>query len=164
MRNRLPLLIAATVLTVTAGVAQVATAWEWGRLDLGALSVRQQLRGTIKNTFGVKPNPRTALAARQDLRDEVCMAMADGRLNSMERRWILNDAKEILTKEEYPSFRQWINRLSPPPKTSVRRTVKTVRKEKEVATTLTIKKPAPEPTIPTNILRAERMASMGRAR
>ena len=165
MRNRLSLGIAVVlVVTVATSVTQVATAWEWSRLDLAALSAHQQLRGTIRSTLGVPPSSRVALAARQDLRDEVCIAMADGRLSNDERRWIIIDAKEVLNKEEYPAFKAWLNKRSPPP-ASARQIVKVKRKpeRKEVATTLTIKAPPLEPTIPTNVLRPERMASTGKA-
>ena len=42
-----------------------------------------------------------ALSARQQLRDEVCIAMADGRITHFERSLILAHAKWILKPEEY---------------------------------------------------------------
>jgi hypothetical protein len=54
-----------------------------------------------------------ALAARQDLRDEVCVAMADGHLSAAERYEVLTDARQILKPEEYQGFREALYRLAP---------------------------------------------------
>ena len=65
--------------------------------------------------FEFKPSRLEALAARHDLRDQVCIAMADGRLSAWERAEILTDAKRILHPEEYVAFKRALDRLAPPP-------------------------------------------------
>jgi hypothetical protein len=60
-----------------------------------------------------EPSRFAALAARQDLRDEVCTAMADGYLGPLERHIILTDAEQILKPEEYEAFKASVDRLLP---------------------------------------------------
>lgn len=62
-----------------------------------------------------EPGRLAALAARQDLYDEVCIARADGKISPASRCTILADAKQILTPQEYESFKRALNRISPPP-------------------------------------------------
>jgi hypothetical protein len=61
-----------------------------------------------------QPGPRAALAARQWLRNEVCIALNDGCISPSERYQILCDAKVILTPPEYIVFKQNLDRISPP--------------------------------------------------
>jgi hypothetical protein len=107
MRSRLPLGIAAVLLTIMAVGTQVATALEPGRL--------------------------TALAARQELRDEICVAMSDGQIGPLERSIILSDAKRILKPEEFEGFKQALNRASPPKPSSVKSPAQMARKGTKVA-------------------------------
>jgi len=55
------------------------------------------------------------LAIRQDLRGQVCVALADGRITPQERTEILADARLILKPEEYKSFKRALDRIAPPP-------------------------------------------------
>lgn len=103
MPIRLPMGIVAMLLTIMASGARVATAWEPSRLQ--------------------------ALMARQDLRDEVCIAMADGHISRAERYAILADAKNILKPEEYEGFKQTLNRLSPPKSTAAKHPTKVAQKK-----------------------------------
>jgi len=66
------------------------------------------------NTF--KPSRLVALTARQNLHDDVCIAMADGQIDPAERFTILSHAKEVLAKQEYEGLKRTMNRLSPPQK------------------------------------------------
>ena len=56
------------------------------------------------------------LSARQNLCDEVCIAMASGPMTAKTRAEILNDAKSVLTAEEYKTFQTALDRLCPAPK------------------------------------------------
>jgi hypothetical protein len=66
-------------------------------------------------------NPRATLAARQDLNDKFCVAMADGRIAPSERADILRYAKKILKPEEYSVYKQKLDALCPPPAAPVKR-------------------------------------------
>ena len=88
MSNRLPLVAAVLALTIVPGSVPTASGREPGRL--------------------------AAFAARQDLHDEVCIAMRDGRISREERAEILTSAKKILTPDEYAGFKDNIDRISPP--------------------------------------------------
>jgi len=62
-----------------------------------------------------------ALAARQDLCDLVCYARrADGSISQANRVLILKEAKGLLSHEEYVSFKRTLDRISPPPKPSLK--------------------------------------------
>jgi hypothetical protein len=63
-----------------------------------------------------KPSRLAALTARQNLHDDVCIALADGRIDPMERFTIFSHAKGVLAKQEYEGLKQTMNRLSPPQK------------------------------------------------
>jgi hypothetical protein len=88
MQSRLSMRVAIVTMAVLAGSAHLAVAWEPGRL--------------------------TALTARQDLRDQVCIAMSDGQISRGERYTILTNAKAILKPEEYEGLKRSMDRLSPP--------------------------------------------------
>lgn len=88
MRSQFPLGVVAVLMTIVAGSVSVATAGEPGRLQ--------------------------ALAEREQLRDDVCIAMADGKIDNMERYEMLSHAKVVLKPEEYEGFKRALARLSPP--------------------------------------------------
>ena len=123
-----------------------------------------------------KPSRLVAFAARQDLRDMVCIAIADGRISAQERIIILIDAKKILYPEEYRIFKRAFNRVSPPPKKRVaRRPVKIARKQPPPKPQPTAPpKPQPQaepssgpslgPVIPAGAVLPDRMASIGPVR
>lgn len=101
MGSRLPSGIAALLVTVLAGGIQTAPAAEPGRL--------------------------AAFSARQSLRNEVCVAMADGSISRAERYAILTHAKTILTPEEYQGLKRSMDRLSPPPSVAAKHLVQVVK-------------------------------------
>ncbi|MBU4271003.1 MAG: hypothetical protein KKE86_16140 [Planctomycetes bacterium] len=142
MRNRLPMGIAALLLAIIAAGPAAA--------------------------FEIKPSRLEALAARQDLRDQVCIAMADGRIGVQERTEILIDAKNILYPEEYRIFKRALDRVSPPPKKRVaRHLVKTAWKQPVPKPRPTAKPPAEPssgPVIPAGAVLPDRMASIGPVR
>lgn len=80
----------AVLITVVAGSASVAQAWPKSRL--------------------------AELAARQDLSDQVCIALSmdNGRITNEHRGDILADAQKILDPKEFQHFHQALDRLSPP--------------------------------------------------
>jgi hypothetical protein len=89
-----------------------------------------------------------AFAARQDLCDMICYAKASGHISEGTRFLILNEAKSVLSHEEYLTFKQTLDRVAPPPKPKL--------KHKHVAKTAH-KKPAaaekgPELVIPASAL------------
>ncbi len=142
MQSQWSLRIAAVLMTIVAGGTQTALAWEPGRL--------------------------TALAARQDLRGEVCVAMADGRISSAERHMILADAKSILKPEEYAGFKRALDRLSPPQPAVAKRTTKVTQRKKSPLTTQRkaspLAKSSPAPIIPTGAVLPDRVALVGGVR
>ena len=84
MQNRKSSAVLAILVTISLGIVSVADAWDGlGRLDLKALSARQQVRNAVDSVgslCGIKQSPRSAIAARQDLQNEVCIAMSDKRI------------------------------------------------------------------------------------
>lgn len=71
--------------------------------------------GFLPNTaFSQTPSGRTALAAKQRLKNEVLAAMSDGKITKMERAEILAEAKGVLTVKEYEGLAATMDRLSPP--------------------------------------------------
>jgi hypothetical protein len=146
MSSRLPLGVAVLLVTIVAGNASVANAWAPSRL--------------------------AALAARQDLRDEVCVALAmdHGHLSPDKRAEILGDAKNILSPTEFEGFKQALDRLSPPPKkveksAAQRAAQMTQRKSSSLtrrqALQLMAKQPSSGPVMPDGATRPDRMASNG---
>ena len=108
-----------------------------------------------------------ALAARQDLCDLICYARADGTISQAERVLILKEAKTALPHEEYLSFKQTLDRISPPKKPATKQLAKTSAKKpatKQLAKT-TRKKPAPVKTesglvIPTGAILPDGVAPL----
>jgi hypothetical protein len=93
------------------------------------------------------------LAARQDLRNMVCYAMADGSINGTERTTILMEAKGVLSREEYVKFKTALDRASPPPKPSPSHLVTATRK-KPASTRMPPQRPSeppPGPVIPAGV-------------
>ena len=112
MRSRLSIRLAALLIVVAAGWTPVANGLEpdW-LMQSAALNPDQWMPLT---TF--KPSRLVALTARQKLHDDVCIAMADGRIDPAERFAILSHAKGVLTKQEYEGLKRSMDRLSPPQK------------------------------------------------
>ena len=168
MQSRLPISMAAVLTTLIAGVASTAAAMELP--SLSAVAVRQAMDDVWTSTW--EPPRLVALAARHDLRDEVCFAQADGRITRLERYIILTDAKKILTPDQYKAFRRAFYQLPsqehPPAKHTAERTtkrpVKVVRKS-PVPTARRKTVPLPEsslkPTIPTEVVTPERVVVNG---
>jgi hypothetical protein len=69
------------------------------------------------SAWGQTPGSRSALAAKQRLKNQVLDAMSDGKITSVERADILTEAKELLTAKEYVGLIATMDRLSPPDKT-----------------------------------------------
>ena len=112
MRSRLPITLAALLIVVAAGWTPVANGLEPGWLgESVALNPGQWIPF---NMF--KPSRLVALTARQNLRDDVCIAMNDGQIDPVERFTILSHAKEVLTRREYEGLKRTMERLSPPQK------------------------------------------------
>jgi hypothetical protein len=149
MSIRLPM-VAVLLLMIVAGGASVANAWGTSRL--------------------------AALAARQDLHDEVCIAMAGGHLSPERRFEILADARKILSPAEFEAFGRALDRVAPPPKKSAvaahfvrhsaqlaQRQAKSLSLTRRQALQL-LAKPSSGPVIPDGVTSPERMASAGVAR
>jgi hypothetical protein len=79
------------------------------------------------------PSHLQALAARQELRDMVCYALADGSVNRAERRTLLLEAKEVLSADEYGKFKQWLDQIAPPPKPSPKEAAKIAARNRAIA-------------------------------
>ena len=119
--------------------------------------------------MGVPPSRYAALAARQDLCDEVAVATADGRLNSDDRLEILADAKTILKPDEYQSFKRALDRRWPPPKKkpTAKHSPKTARKATGPSPPAQAKPPAGPslgPVIPAGALLPDWMVPGGVSR
>ena len=101
-----------------------------------------------------------ALAARQDLYDEVCIAKADGKISLEHRQTILADAKQILSPQEYEGFRRALDRLSPPPppkQAAVKRLPKVVQKKSPTTRSKAVAKALPRPIIPRDAIQPDRI-------
>ncbi len=112
-----------------------------------------------------------ALAARQDLLDEVCVAMAidGGQLSPEKRLEILGDAQKILDPKEFEAFRRALDRLSPPPpppkKPAAKRPNQTAQQQSSSLTRLQAmrlsSKASAGPVMPAGATQPDRMASRG---
>jgi hypothetical protein len=121
-----------------------------------------------------QPGRLEPLAERQQIRDDVAIAMADGRIDNVERFVILNRAHSVLKPQEYAGLKQAMNRLSPPPATSVKPVATSVKPVAKIASSRPSsesipKNPAPEGEItrlsfPTGLILPDRMASDFNAR
>ena len=99
MQSRFLIRIAAVLMTMAAGGTPVAQAGD--RDNLVPLTVA----GGMAEITAQGQGHLAALSARQQLRDEVCIAMADGRVTHFECYLILAHARRILKPEEYCSSR-----------------------------------------------------------
>ena len=143
MSKRLSIGIAILSITIIASGASAAKAWPYSRL--------------------------AALAARQDLSDEVCVAMAiDGGKISPEKRFeILGDAQKILDPKEFEGFRRALDRISPPPpkKLAAKRPNPMAQQESYSLTRLQAMRlsstASAGPVMPAGVTRPDRMASRG---
>ena len=102
-----------------------------------------------------------ALAARQDLHDLICYARADGKITQTERSIILAEAKDILSHDEYATFKKAFDRIAPPKKPSQTQLAKAARKKATSVTMKRLPKPAdnePELVIPTGVSLPDRIA------
>jgi hypothetical protein len=114
-------------------------------------------------TMAGEPGRLAALAARQDLYDEVCIARADGKISPASRCTILADAKQILTPQEYESFKKALNRLSPPPPAvakhaAIKRLPKVAEKKVPATRGGALVKTVTRPVIPCSALQPDRLA------
>jgi hypothetical protein len=101
--------------------------------------------GNMSSALGREQGRLAAFAARQDLHDEVCICMADGRISPQERAEILKAARKILTPEEYPGFKANLDRVSPPVPMEEKLISTVVKKKPPVAS-----KPS-NPELPLNV-------------
>jgi hypothetical protein len=116
MRIRFPLGIALVLAGTLAGSALGS---EWDRLAAAANTDWSRLlmaAGSVPGKLGMDRGRLGTIAARQDLRDKVAVAVADGHLSRPERADILAKARSILEPEEYRAFKYALNRNWPPPK------------------------------------------------
>ena len=112
MRSRFSIGLTTLLIVVATASTPVANGLELGGLAQPvALNPDQWIPF---NTF--EPSRLAALTARQNLHDEVCIAMADGQIDPAERFAILTHAKGVLTHPEYEGLKRAMNRLSPPQK------------------------------------------------
>jgi hypothetical protein len=72
------------------------------------------LSGGMAQLTAAGPGRLAALSAREQLKDEVCIAMADGHISRLERALILSHAGSILTPAEYRTFRDSLDGISRP--------------------------------------------------
>jgi hypothetical protein len=141
MQGRLSGTIAVWVLIVAGWGTQVATAGEPGRL--------------------------AALAARQGLYDEVCIARAEGKISPQSRQTILADAKAILGPQEYEGFRRALDRIAPPPPPAppkqavIKRLPKVAQQKSPTTRPKAVAKALPRLTIPRDVIQPDRVALAG---
>lgn len=147
MQRRLSGTVALWALIVVAWGTQMAMAGEPGRLSLAAL------------------------AAREDLYDEVCIARAEGNISPQNRCTILADAKHILNPQEFEAFKRALDRTSPPPPQVAKHpTIKRLPKvaQKKASTTrpsavvkttrpTAVVKNMPGPTMPQDAIQPDRL-------
>jgi hypothetical protein len=98
-----------------------------------------------------------AIAARHDLRDEVCLAMADGRMTGAERYQIMSDAKRILKPEEYVGFQRAVDRMTRPQSGAAKHSSNEAASAKKASAMLWADSPMTEelpasPIIPTGVV------------
>jgi hypothetical protein len=132
---------------------------------LGAAILAATLATTGQSqAAATKPYSLQMLAARQDLRDMVCYARADGSISPFERSMILREAKGTLSNEEYVKFRTALDRLSPPPKKKVSPSRLAKAARNRPAPPQQTAEPPSGPVIPAGALLPDRMATPPRFR
>lgn len=128
--------------------------WTFGCTFLVAMIVAGQSEAAVGRL--------EALTARRDLCDLICYAMADGSVSNFERKIILTEAKDVLTSEEYVSFKKTLDRISPPkkPKKTPAKLAKTTRNKKPTSPALPPQTVEAEtgPVIPTGASLPDRVA------
>ncbi len=70
--------------------------------------------GLLAGNIAAQSTGPAAFAAKQEIKNQVLDAMADGKITPDERRDILSHAKDILSAKEYVGLVNTMNRLSPP--------------------------------------------------
>ncbi len=70
--------------------------------------------GFLGGNIAAQSTGPAALAAKQDIKNQVLAAISDGKITPDERRGILSHAKDILSAKEYVGLVDTMNRLSPP--------------------------------------------------
>jgi hypothetical protein len=127
-----------------------------GMLMLAALSAG--LHGVV----GAEPrSPIRELAIRQMLRDDVCLALADHKIDAMERFMLLRDAKRCLPAAEYASFRKALDRLSPTAPEAKKTVAKGVSVKKASTSTARRRPVVPSPpklAVPKTVAQPDRIA------
>jgi len=130
----------------------------WGTATL--LMTMTIMAGGIQPATAGHSGQLAALAARQDLRDKVCIAMTDGHISRAQRHTLLADAKEILKPEEYQGFKRALDRLSPPKPVPKPHSTKVAHKKPRPTPahhTPTLAKSAPALSIPADVTLPDRV-------
>jgi hypothetical protein len=109
----------------------------------------------IKPTAALGQSHLRALTARQELRSQVCIAMADGQISRMERYIIFSNAKQELESGEYEAFRRSVDQLSPPPPETANQKLAAAKRAMLVA------RSKQKASTPTTNQKASPMASAG---
>ncbi len=152
MRSRWLVRIAVLLITVLVSGRNDAKGWDGLRLDVISISTRQQFRGTLCHVMGWKQGSMASFTARQELRDEVCIAMSDGRMSRTERFEILSDAQALLSPEEFEGFKQALDRHAPAPAAVAKRSTNNSRMAKSKL--LPASYTQPSPTLPKPLAEA----------
>jgi hypothetical protein len=99
--------LVAVSLAMGFGAVQQAAAWDRDNI------IPLMLTGRLAELTAQGPGRLAKLSARQQLNDQVCIAMADGRISRFERSMLLASARQVLTPEEFVVFRQSIDQSTP---------------------------------------------------
>jgi hypothetical protein len=137
------------------------------RLPLGVAAVLMTILANGTPIAAAEPSRLAAFSARQELRDEVCVAMAGGQISRGDRYAILSHAKTILKPEEYEGLKRAMDRVSPPKPATVKRSTRTVVNASPWSAahqSPPLAQPSTQPTIPTSAILPDRMASTVDAR
>lgn len=70
------------------------------------------LAGGVQTAFASGFGTRATLTARQQLRDRVCRATADGQITDYEYSMLINQAQRTLDANEFQSFQKSLDRLA----------------------------------------------------
>ncbi len=99
--------------------------------SLLAFGIAAVLAATVvsdaRKAAALEPSRLSALAARQAIRDQVCIAMANGYISRGDRYAILLHAKAVLKPEEYEGLKRAMDRLSPPQPAAAKMTAATAK-------------------------------------
>jgi hypothetical protein len=112
----------------------------------------------ISLPFGWSQGRLARLAARQNLHDEVCAALADGVITPYEKAELLANARSTLSAEELPAFQRLIDRLCPPKKSANHsQTAKRTSAPTNKSQTTPPEGTSQSPVIPTGAVLPDRM-------